>query len=360
MLRFRLGFTAFLLVLVLLLTGCGRAPAQVTAPQPATPALLAVQLVDERRGWGVTPSSILHTSDAGATWAASTPPGVKDLGSADASFLGADHGWVAVGGASSTTVYRTSDGGKTWTKVDIPVDGGPQLHFLDVDHGWMMVHQGVAMSSERVTLLRTADGGATWMAAAVAGPDDDSHGVPFGGDKTGIGFRDKDRGWLTGFEPVPGRAYLYRTDDAGRTWKKQDLPVPAAFREAMLTTYPPLFFSASDGLLPVIVAGEQESRVFYITGDGGATWTAASPVPSTVDNRSAWSFPDLQHGYALAGGKLYRTTDGGETWLALTPNTDLSGVTHLDFVSPQVGWAMGPGLLLKTTDGGQKWAAPHP
>lgn len=76
------------------------------------------------------------------------------------------------------------------------------------------------------------------------------------------------------------------------------------------------------------------------------------------------SFLDADHGWVAVGGAssttVYRTTDGGETWLALTPNTDLSGVTHLDFVSPQVGWAVGSGRLLKTTDGGQKWAAPHP
>jgi photosystem II stability/assembly factor-like uncharacterized protein len=94
-------------------------------------------------------------------------------------------------------------------------------------------------------------------------------------------------------------------------------------------------------------------RIFR-TEDGGATWTrqdAETKKPflaaSCIDGNTAW-----------IGGKnalLYRTTDGGNTWTLLTPNTT-KHIFDLAFTSTTHGIAVGDwGLLMVTDDGGTSW-----
>jgi photosystem II stability/assembly factor-like uncharacterized protein len=100
------------------------------------------------------------------------------------------------------------------------------------------------------------------------------------------------------------------------------------------------------------VVGEL-GRVFR-TDDGGGSWTrqdADTKKPflaaSCVDERTAW-----------IGGKgaiLYSTTDGGETWELLTPNTT-KHIFDLAFTSRTDGVAVGDwGLLMHTQDAGRTW-----
>ena len=100
------------------------------------------------------------------------------------------------------------------------------------------------------------------------------------------------------------------------------------------------------------VVGEL-GRIFR-TDDGGQTWKrqdAGTKKPllaaSCIDGKTAW-----------VGGKgalLYRTTDGGETWDLLTPNTT-KHIFDIAFISRTHGIAVGDwGLLMYTTNGGEKW-----
>ena len=83
-------------------------------------------------------------------------------------------------------------------------------------------------------------------------------------------------------------------------------------------------------------------------------------VVSATNNSFVWSFPDLQHGFATDGDKLYVTTDGARSWQVITANIDLNGLTQLDFVSAETGWAIVGGSLVKTADGGRTWTEPAP
>ena len=77
--------------------------------------------------------------------------------------MNASDGWVVGNGG---VLYRTTDGGKTWTLSHLPVALNPQaVSFADARHGWVvMAHRA---------LLATSDGGATWTVAESAGHDSD-------------------------------------------------------------------------------------------------------------------------------------------------------------------------------------------
>lgn len=128
---------------------------------------------DEKRGivsvfGDAGQQSLLATSDGGGTWSyrALPPTGY----SVTIDFIDANTGWDIVtppgwsklSGAPKDWLYRTNDGGQTWTLVqaDLPL-GFPifGLWFVDANNGFA-VQQNVALTGSE--LLRTTDGGHTW------------------------------------------------------------------------------------------------------------------------------------------------------------------------------------------------------
>ena len=112
--------------------------------------------------------SLLATSDGGSTWSyRALPPTGYSL---TIDFIDANTGWDTVtppgwsklSGAPKDWLYRTNDGGQTWTLVqaDLPL-GFPifGLWFVDANNGFA-AQQNVALTGPE--LLRTTDGGQTW------------------------------------------------------------------------------------------------------------------------------------------------------------------------------------------------------
>jgi photosystem II stability/assembly factor-like uncharacterized protein len=76
-------------------------------------------------------------------------------GFASASFADTNHGWVT----DTQVLYRTRDGGRTWTKVrpGAPFGDTTELEFISPQEGWT---PGVGFHLPY--LLKTVDGGRTW------------------------------------------------------------------------------------------------------------------------------------------------------------------------------------------------------
>lgn len=117
------------------------------------------------------------TSDGGATWALVSLPAPSGLANAytqDSNACGADaprffdaqKGMITVRctdmNASKTYrwVYRTLDGGTTWTSTPLPRAYG-DLYFLNSDSGWYL-GQTAADVFSGVNVYQTTDGGKTW------------------------------------------------------------------------------------------------------------------------------------------------------------------------------------------------------
>jgi photosystem II stability/assembly factor-like uncharacterized protein len=275
-------------------------------------------------------------------------------------FLDANHAWVWVSNVPDGTrglLYRTNDGGVSWQSAEVPL-GSPYLQFVDAQVGWAMWSPGAAAGSSTIELFRTTDGGATWEKVYALDPAKSGNPgeLPFSGQKSGVTFIDKKHGWITGSQPTPGYAWLFETQDSGKTWQHVDLTLPAGYETGQLTIDPPLFFSAQDGILPVTIITDKLIKVFYLTRNGGQTWK----VFKAVDD-GYFDFITFKEGWVWKGTVLYTTKDSGKNWASLTPNVDLSQVlVKLDFVTSNVGWALtmdlsGVSKLYKTADGGATW-----
>lgn len=85
------------------------------------------------KGGGAGPVFFLFkTSDGGVTWQSMAIPGAQDA--ADVFFVDADNGYVRTGPADTGRLFRTSDGGRTFTGVG--GSPGDRMRFADRSVGW--------------------------------------------------------------------------------------------------------------------------------------------------------------------------------------------------------------------------------
>lgn len=348
------------------------------------PSLESIQMIDTLRGWAVThgqdPNALLRTTDGGRRWTVVTPPSTPDVRQRITAFhaLTAQIAWVAWsspdlpphGGVGS---FYTADGGRTWRAGVVPSDDQnpvlalESIRFINPREGWLLGQGSGAMGRWEAFVYRSTDGGATWIEIAAAGYMRGDSGLPFAGSKAGIAFVNPTTGWVTG-----GHSYelpwllLYMTRDGGRTWREQDLALPpGAGDQWSAWTQQPEFFTPRSGVLAVLFQLESEPGlvfVAYVTRDGGATWTRATPLPlprwpGALWGGAGYAFVDPNNGWVSDGESLSVTRDGGRTWATRRPGGAFVDIKQIEFVSPRQGWAVSRlwPYLLRTADGGRTW-----
>ena len=191
-----------------------------------------------------------RTDDGGVHWTSIGYPVLPDaLWIEDVEFVTANLGWVVgldQGFGGDHTVYRTTDGGTSWSPNLL--SGGYMfwVDFVDASRGWIgSTHRG---------FYRTTNGGATWTPGAL--PEYFTNPYVSDGE-----FANAQTGWVAGWD-----GYLAKTTDGGITWALQDLG----------TTQDHLFDLSVVSTTEVWVTGREQGtdRGFvYHTTNGGTSWS---------------------------------------------------------------------------------------
>ena len=335
-------------------------PTVPSQPVFSSPSIHLLHMLDINNGWALTDTAVVRSVDGGATWYDVTPASLNGA-PVGPFFLNASTAWLAAMGAdpNTGTLYHTTDGGATWTSTAVPFGGG-SIMFVDPMDGWELIGLSAGMSHEAVSVFRTSDGGTTWSKVFTDDPgaSGTSDSLPLVGDKNGITALDGNHAWVTGAQPTDNFIYIYTTSDGGATWTLQDLTIPAGYNGAMTGPSLPVFFGANEAVLPVLLFATNTGTDFYISHDGGQTWTATTPV-AQAGFLAVASATDL---FVWDGSApLNVSHDAGASWSTVTPNVDIKdSMDYLQFVNANTGWALtadanGHCVLYKTTDGGTHW-----
>jgi photosystem II stability/assembly factor-like uncharacterized protein len=313
------------------------------APVVESPALVAIRMFDENDGWGVGDSAIVRTINGGVTWHDVSPAPSQYGYSVTTEFIDSMHGWVLVPNPQdflSGVLFRTADGGANWRESPVPFGGGA-IRFLDGRNGWMMASLGAGAGSMAVAVYQTNDAGATWTRTYVNDPNeaDADDSLPLGGLKNGITPVDLQQAWIGGVIYEPGRIYLYKTTDGGRTWNQSSVRVPKDYELAEVETPGPIFASSQVAYLPVHLSSQNGVMLaVYASQDGGTSWLTG---PTFIPEGGSIDFVSPESGFAWNGTNFYLTRDASKTWIPVRPDVDFTdSFSGMDFVSPQVGFVL--------------------
>jgi photosystem II stability/assembly factor-like uncharacterized protein len=242
--------------------------------------LRAFQAISALSGWVWIDRQLHWTDDGGEHWREIVVPASDDAQLQAVAFADSQHGLVVTTaldarGETSFVLARTDDGGRSWHSAPLPLfaagdpaalAGAVFLELLDSDTGWLVVKQATSSAFSLGTLFRTTDGGTTWT----------RHAMPAGAP---VHFSSRLDGWIeAGALDDAG----YVTRDGGETWAPQTRPQPptaAAARAAGLTE---VSLATSDAGWATLTSGNCDASACTLrvelrrTEDGGRTWV---PLP---------------------------------------------------------------------------------
>ena len=275
---------------------------------PSNPEILYVGTGEQTEGNGVYKST-----DGGATW---KNVGLEDTQLITAVLVDARNPDVVLVGARGTTgtasaargVFRSLDGGKTWTKtlfkddhtgvVDMCSDPGDhRVVYAALQSGTVGPGQPRARREQDAWIYKSTDGGATWKSLSEQGLPTEGRG------RIGVAVAPGNRGQRVFAIMTQG---LFRSDDAGATWRQ--------------ISHDPRV--VGNGYFSRVFVDPKNAQVVYVvqtslyrSADGGETFISYKGAPGGDDYHVMWVDPENTQRLILGvdqGATI--SLDGGRSW----------------------------------------------
>jgi photosystem II stability/assembly factor-like uncharacterized protein len=290
---------------------------------------------------GGTKGTFVKTTDGGKNWQTGQVPNAQNLDFRDIHALDANTALAMSAGEADkgqARIYRTTDGGSTWTLVfetqqkGVFLDG---MDFWDKQNGIVF---GDPIDNHFYILL-TQDGGKTWTQANTETmPPVQTGEAAFAASGTSLVVQGKNNAWIcTGGSKL---ARVFSTKDRGQHWEVAETTLPANQSSGLFGLH---FWNAQKG---IAVGGDYQNvktpAPVLLTEDGGKTWTTQNTLQPEGLKEAVSLF---QHKTLIAVGPSGTgySKDFGKTWTAIDQTA-----FHALSVSKNNVWAVGSkGLVTK-------------
>jgi len=285
---------------------------------PSNPDVVYIGMGEtELRGNVMQGDGVYKSTNAGNTWTHVGLVPTQSIAKIVIHPADCDVAWVAALGVHSAPstdrgVFKTTDGGSSWTKVlyksdkagaiDLEIDpNDPNVLYAAIWEAWRK-SWGMSSGGPDSGLWKSTDGGEHWEdITSTLGLEPAS---PVGKIGVAVSGANSNRVWaLVEHEPEGG---VYRSDDGGRTWERMNDERKLRQRAFYYTR---------------IYADPQNEDVvyalntgFYKSTDGGKTFPTQFRVPHG-DNHDLWiasNDPQRMINANDGGGNV--SVNGGQTW----------------------------------------------
>jgi len=210
---------------------------------------------------------------------------------------------VALVSTANGKIFKTSDGGAIWSEV--------YSYSLGLGDGWfdglrvLNANVAVAFGDEAANgdmhFVRTVDQGDNWT--EITGID--YLGAAYGYYTWGLGSCNVgDSIWCAGLTAEYDSGYVFRSYDAGVTWDSYKIPGDT------IDLYPRsiAFYDGSNGMIT-----DRHGSMIKST-DGGETWSKVSMHPNASWANGAVAVPNTNTIIVLDDNGVFSTSDLGATW----------------------------------------------
>jgi photosystem II stability/assembly factor-like uncharacterized protein len=331
------------------------------------PAIMSGRISDiainpqKRDVWYVAVGSggVWKTDNAGVTWTpAFDAQGSYSIGCVTLDPTNPDVVWVGTGENVSGRhvgigdgVYKSLNGGKTWTNVGLKTSDHVARILVDPRNANVVyvASEGPLWSSggER-GLYKSVDGGATWTASLEINKDTGVTSAELDPSNPDILYaaayeRRRSVAAFMGGGPDSG---IYKSTDAGKTWRKLTVGLPTGDIGKIGLAVSPI----DPRVVYATVEASPEERGFYRSTNKGESWEKRNPYISggTGPHYYQEIFADPNHFdrvYQMDPG-LRATDDGGLTWRRVNEKSKHGDNHAMAFVKGE------PDYLLNGSDGG--------
>ena len=304
----------------------------------ANRTLSSISIVDASVIWAIaldnsavpdyTIKEFTKSTNGGETWT----PGTINLGANTAglgitsiSAISDQIAWLSAAPDVSDLggVWKTTDGGLTWTKQTTALFNNPTDSYTSFVHFWDASNGVTGGDTENGTfeIYTTSDGGNNWNRVIGANIPDSLTGET---GYVGVTFVIGNTFW---FGTSAGR--IFKSIDKGLSWTVSDSVVSTDFALDRFT-----FSDANKGILMI-----HDSLKMYSTADGGATWTIIT-TPDFYKTNIAY-IPGTSTVIAGAAANPFGSSysiDNGLTWTTID-----TAVFHgtLAFLNDSFGFSAG-------------------
>jgi photosystem II stability/assembly factor-like uncharacterized protein len=317
-----------------------RQPTLTVQHSGTTNRLQAVSPVNSRVVWvsGVG-GTYAVTEDGGKTWKPAVVPGAESLEFRDVQAFSEKVAYLlAAGGGTNSRIYKTVDGGKSWSLQFKNQD----LNGFDDCFAFWTPARGLTMADSEngvFPVLLTTDG-ATWKNIGSQLPPAQPGAAAFAASGTCVATEGERQAWIgTGGAK---KARILATTDQGKSWAAYDTPIVQG-----TPTSGVISVAFRDPMHGILGGGEiAKPKDFADTvarsGDGGKTWRLGSRTP----------FPGAIYGLSYVrkhNGEERTVVVTGPSGAAWSPDEgdtffSLSGIDNywaVAFASPEAGWLVG-------------------
>lgn len=311
---------------------------------------------------------VWKSTNAGVTWApVSDTVRTGSIGAVAVAPSNSNIVWMGSGEAQNmrssswgTGVYKSSDGGRTWSGPMLPNSqhiGRIVVDPRDPDVVYVAAVGPLWAPGGERGLFKTTDGGRTWTntkeISAYTGFTDIAID-PLNPDVLYAASYMRERRAYS-FLPAGPESAIWKTTDAGRTWTKLTNGLPSGELGRIGVS---VCRSRPSTVYAVIHAAGNTGGVFR-TDDAGATWRQVTPANST-----AWFYgqvrcdpTDAEKVWRL-GPSSQVSSNGGRTWSAFPPAGGVHADHHAMWINPEspehILYGTDGGLYI-TWDGGRTW-----
>ena len=326
------------------------------SPGPNTIRHDDIYFTDPTNGWASQNGNIYRTTNGGATWTTNLSlAGTHFRSLGFATPLIGFAGNLGVGsydsGVTDTNIlYRTIDGGVTWSNVDGFSEAGMQglcsIHILDSQH----IYGGGRVRGTNAFVIISTNGGFNWQIVNLSA----QHVMNAIMD---IHFMDPTNGWVCGMDtnsyytpPYYGR--VARTSDGGNTWTPVRHHARCAIPISGKCPGPPPISATFPCNRTLRSPTSFSTRPPMAAAPGFPTasrWPAwASAIPRSICRASASSAP-MKAGSAARAAASPIPTASCIPWTAALPgplrvSTTPILINRIRFLSPTLGFASGANL----------------